>query len=185
MNGTNLTQGERHRIHALRRQGVRLARIAAELNRHRSTISRELLRNSGSAGYKPASAHTQARTRQCVRRNAKEFSSEQWSHVHAYLRLHLSPQQTSGRLKLEKAITISHECIYLHTYQTKPREGTWSVTCAAKRRVAGATPVAKSAEAHSRTASASSSVPPYWTNAAVSVTGRAKPSLAKTTMASW
>lgn len=182
MNGTNLTQGERHRIHALRRQGVRLARIAAELNRHRSTISRELLRNSGSAGYKPASAHTQARTR---RRNVKEFSAEQWSHVHAYLRLHLSPQQISGRLKREKAITSSHECIYLHTYQTKPREGTWSVTCAAKRRVAGATPVAKSAEAHSRTASASSSVPPYWTNAAVSVTGRAKPSLAKTTMASW
>ena len=120
MNGTNLTQGERHRIHALRRQGVRLARIAAELNRHRSTVSRGFTRNSGGAGYEPASAHTQARTR---RRNVKEFSAEQWSHVHAYLRLHLSPQQISGRLKREKAITSSHECIYLHTYQNKAQGG--------------------------------------------------------------
>jgi IS30 family transposase len=123
MNYTHLTQDERYQIHALRRQGVSLARIAGELQRHRSTISRELARNAGEAGYKPVCAHTQARTRQCARRNAKQFSPQQWSHVHAYLRLHLSPQQASGRLKLEKAIVISHECIYLHTYQNKAQGG--------------------------------------------------------------
>lgn len=123
MTYTHLTQDERYQIHALRRQGVSLARIAAELERSRSTISRELTRNAGAAGYKPAHAHVCARKRQCDRRNARQFSVQEWAHVHTYLRLHLSPQQCSGRLKLEKAITISHECIYQHTYQNKAQGG--------------------------------------------------------------
>jgi IS30 family transposase len=123
MTYTHLTQDERYQIHALRRQGVSLARIAAELERSRSTITRELKRNAGTAGYKPAHAHAVARKRQCDRRNARQFSDQEWAHVHTYLRLHLSPQQASGRLKLEQAITISHECIYLHAYQNRTEGG--------------------------------------------------------------
>jgi IS30 family transposase len=123
MTYTHLTQDERYQIHALRRQGVSLARIAAELQRSGSTITRELKRNATAAGYKPAHAHMCAHKRQCDRRNARQFSVQQWAHVHTYLRLHLSPQQCSGRLKLEKAITISHECIYLHAYQNKTEGG--------------------------------------------------------------
>ncbi|MES2879330.1 MAG: IS30 family transposase, partial [Pseudomonadota bacterium] len=62
-------------------------------------------------------------TRQCERRNARHFSAEQWRHVNTYLRLHLSPQQCSGRLKLEKAISISTESIYQHAYQDKATGG--------------------------------------------------------------
>lgn len=123
MNYKHLTQDERYQIHALRRQGISLARIAAELQRNHSTISRELKRNSGDAGYKPAAAHMQAHARQCQRRNARHFSPEQWSLVDAYLRLYLSPQQVSGRLKLEQAICISHECIYQRAYQDKAQGG--------------------------------------------------------------
>ena len=123
MNYTHLTQDERYQIHALRRQGVNPARIAAELRRDRSTISRELKRNAGEAGYKPVAAHTRARARQCERRNAKQFSAAQWAHVNVYLRLHLSPQQASERLKLEQALRISPECIYLHAYQDKAQGG--------------------------------------------------------------
>jgi IS30 family transposase len=50
MTYTHLTQDERYQIHALKRQGVSLARIAAELARSRSTITRELKRNAGAAG---------------------------------------------------------------------------------------------------------------------------------------
>ena len=57
MNYTHLTQDERYQIHALRRQGVSVARIAAELERDRSTIFRELKRNGGPSGYKPLVAH--------------------------------------------------------------------------------------------------------------------------------
>ena len=119
----HLSQEERYQIHALKRQNISLACIAAELQRNRSTISRELKRNVGPTGYKPAQAHQQARSRQCRRRNARHFSAAQWQHVHVYLRLHLSPQQCSGRLRLEQAISISAECIYQHAYQDKAAGG--------------------------------------------------------------
>jgi|SRR5437868_3114348 len=119
----HLTQHERYQIHALTRQGISVARIAAELQRSVSTLWRELRRNAGAAGYKPAAAHRQARARQCERRNARHFSPHEWAHVGAYLRLHLSPQQVSGRLKLEQALSISPESIYQRIYQDKARGG--------------------------------------------------------------
>lgn len=123
MTYTHLTQSERYQICVLKRQGLSLARIAAELLRSPSTISRELKRNAAALAYKPVLAHAQARTRQTQRRNAFEFSTQQWAHVHAYLRLNLSPQQCSGRLLLEHALQISHECIYQHVYQDKAQGG--------------------------------------------------------------
>ena len=123
MTYTHLTQDERYQIHALKRQSISLGCIAAQLQRSISTISRELKRNTGACGYKPAQAHQKARTRQSTRRNATQFTSAQWAHVDAYLRLHLSPQQCSGRLSLENALTISHESIYRHIYADKAQGG--------------------------------------------------------------
>ena len=123
MHYTHLTQEERYQIHILRRQMVSVAAIAAELQRSRSTIFRELKRNACLQSYIPRAAQAKARARQCQRRNAKEFDAEQWGHVHAYLRLGLSPQQCSGRLKLEKALSISHERIYQRIYQDKGQGG--------------------------------------------------------------
>jgi transposase, IS30 family len=79
MTYTHLTQDERYKIHALKHQNVSLGRIAAELQRNHSTISRELKRNIGPNGYKPVVAHQKARTRQTRRRNATEFTSSQWT----------------------------------------------------------------------------------------------------------
>lgn len=120
---THLTREERYQIHALRRQGISCARIAAELNRHRTTIARELRRNAGQRGYKPAKAHDKARARQCDRRNAAELTTGQWRHVQAYLRLWLSPQQVAGRLRLEGALCVSPEAIYQHIYRDKRSGG--------------------------------------------------------------
>lgn len=119
----HLTREERYQIHALRRQKISLALIAVELNRSRSTITRELKRNAGTKGYKPAQAHDQARTRQSTRRNARQFDAPQWDQVDRYLRLQLSPEQVSGRLKLESGLHISHECIYQHIYDDRRANG--------------------------------------------------------------
>ena len=100
--------------------------MTAELQPDRSTISRELKRNGGPTGYKPAFAHKQARTRQCGRRNARHFSTEPPSGAMSMPTcvLHLSPQQwPSGRLMVEKAISISAECIYQHAYRDKAQGG--------------------------------------------------------------
>lgn len=119
MTYTHLTQEERYQIHALRRQGISCARIAAELMRHRSSIERELKRNAGPHGYKPAKAQAKACARQCDRRNARQISADNWAHVQTYLRLSLSPQQVAGRLRLERAFGISHETIYQFIYRNK------------------------------------------------------------------
>lgn len=119
----HLTREERYQIHALKRQGVSLGCIAAELGRSSSTISRELRRNSGAQGYKPAQAHDRALARQSERRNAPHFSCAQWGSVEALLRLSLSPEQVSGRLRLEQAMCISTESIYQRTYRDKAQGG--------------------------------------------------------------
>ena len=119
----HLTREERYQIHSLKRQGVSLGCIAAELGRNRSTISRELQRNSGAAGYKPSQAHGKALARQSDRRNARQFTPAQWAHVEGLLRLSLSPQQISGRLRLEKALCISTEAIYQRAYRDKAQGG--------------------------------------------------------------
>ena len=65
MTYTHLTQEERYQIYARRLQGVSISRIANELQRDRSTISRELKNNSQPlVGYKPSWAHATARKRQ-------------------------------------------------------------------------------------------------------------------------
>jgi IS30 family transposase len=123
MSYRHLTQEERYQIHALRTQAISLEAIALELGRSSATISRELRRNAGPSGYKAAAAHDKARARQRQRRNARHFSPQQWSHVDACLALFLSPQQISGRLRLEKALHISPEAIYQHVYRDKERGG--------------------------------------------------------------
>jgi IS30 family transposase len=123
MKYAHLTREQRYQIHALRRQDLSCARIGLEVGCDGSTVSRELKRNAGNRGYRPAAAHDKARSRQTLRRNARAFSTEQWAHVTHYLRLNLSPQQVAGRLRVEKALRISHETIYRHVYRDKAQGG--------------------------------------------------------------
>ncbi|WP_033338699.1 GbsR/MarR family transcriptional regulator [Catenuloplanes japonicus] len=65
MPGGRLTQQERHRIAAGLAARLSYAEIARRLGRPTSTISREIARNGGPAGYRPQRAHraTAARAR--------------------------------------------------------------------------------------------------------------------------
>ena len=60
---TQLTQEQRYKIYAL--NGMRHSRneIAHVVEVHRSTISRELRRNTGERGYRPKQAHEKAISR--------------------------------------------------------------------------------------------------------------------------
>jgi IS30 family transposase len=123
MTYTHLTQEERYQIHQLRRQGIGLSDIGAELGRSPSTISRELRRNATECGYKPGLAQRKATERQSRRRNARQFDGAQWQLVQLYLRRYLSPQQVSRRLALERRLCISTESIYQYAYADKARGG--------------------------------------------------------------
>jgi len=50
---TQLTQEQRYQIHILKRAGHTQSEMAEMLDRHKSTISRELQRNTGLSGYRP------------------------------------------------------------------------------------------------------------------------------------
>lgn len=122
---------ERCEIARLRGEGWSIRKIAAALDRQPSSISRELRRNTGSgprAGpYKPAYAQAQTAARRWSgsRLDRDEALRDQ---VLAGLARGWSPEQVSGRLKLERGQpVIGHESIYRFIYSQLKRsnDGAW------------------------------------------------------------
>jgi IS30 family transposase len=105
------------------RAGHNQSRIAILVGCHKSTISRELRRNRGLKGYRPYQADELAYDRQCAAYRAR-ITWQTWEQVERLLRQDWSPEQITGRLKLEQQPTVSHECIYLYVYAEKRRGGT-------------------------------------------------------------
>ncbi len=60
MSYKQLAQEQRYQIYALLKMGHNQTEIAAVIGTHKSTISRELGRNSGLRGYRPKQAHHKA-----------------------------------------------------------------------------------------------------------------------------
>jgi IS30 family transposase len=60
---TQLTQVQRYQMEALLKAGHSQTKIATILSAHKSTVSRELLRNQGLRGYRPKQAHEKAMQR--------------------------------------------------------------------------------------------------------------------------
>ncbi len=123
MNYTQLAREQRYQIYALKKAGHNQSYIAIMVGCHKSTISRELQRNSGQKGYRPHQADELAFDRQCEAYRSR-IAWQTWQLVEQLLRQDWSPEQIAGRLKLEKQPTVSHECIYLYVYAEKRRGGT-------------------------------------------------------------
>lgn len=122
-----LTPGERYALSALRKQGSSQAEIARSLGRHRSTISREVRRNSRDGTgrvYRPGIADEYACWRRSRSRRNQRFVDEDWALVLDRLKQQWSPEQISGRLKRDGTLRISHETIYRHIWRDKRRGGT-------------------------------------------------------------
>ena len=124
MNYTHLTQDERYQIAILLKAGHDQSDIARVMNRHKSSISRELHRNPGQRGYRPKQAHefSQARMRACE--NGPRVPAATWAFAEAKLAELWSPEQISGYLKTNAQPGISHETIYQRIYADKRAGGT-------------------------------------------------------------
>jgi len=110
---------------ALRRQGLNRTEIARLLGRHRSTVCRELHRNSTCADGRYPATTAQERTngrRSRSRRNLR-FSATNFALVEELLRRKWSPEQVSGHLGLLGHLCISHETIYRHIWHDKRAGG--------------------------------------------------------------
>ena len=109
MNYKHLSQTERYQIYALMKAGHDQTQIARLLDRSKSTISRELVRNRGSKGYRPKQACELAHSRSALSRNASTVAPLVREQVCQLLQLQWSPEQIASQLPL------SHETIYLST----------------------------------------------------------------------
>jgi transposase, IS30 family len=125
MSYRQLTSEERYMISALRKQGLNQSQIAANLQRHRSTICREFQRNCGRPGhYRPAEAVFMTSGRRSRSRRNQQFCSQQIGRVETLLCQQWSPEQISGFLRKEREFHISHETIYRHIWKDLKRGGT-------------------------------------------------------------
>jgi transposase, IS30 family len=124
MSYRQLTSGERYMLAALRRQGLNQSQIARSLSRHRSTICRELQRNSTRADgrYRAFTAQERTNGRRSRSRRNQRFTALDFSLVEERLCRQWSPEQVSGYLRRTGLLTISHETIYRHVWRDK-REG--------------------------------------------------------------
>ena len=117
-----LDEDERYELYRLHEAGKAPAEIGRLMGRHRSTIGRELRRNSlPKGGYKPASADRIALSRR--RRPSRiERLSPLRSYVGDRLAMGWSPEQIAGRLRLEGSEhTVCHETIYRFIYRPRLR----------------------------------------------------------------
>jgi len=109
--------------------------IAVEIGVHKSTISRELVRNRGGCGYRPRQAHEFCAARLRSRAQPR-IDADTWILVERLLRRDFSPEQVSGCLKKDRGLSVSHERIYQHIYADKRAGGELHahLRCQKKRR---------------------------------------------------
>jgi len=120
----HLTRDERYQIAILLKAGKRQNQIAALMNRHPSSISRELKRNRGQRGYRPKQAQALSEARMRASDNGRRISDEVWAMVDDKLAETWSPEQISGYLKVNGQPGVSHECIYQRIYADRRAGGT-------------------------------------------------------------
>ena len=120
----HLTYPERCQIHALRESGLSNGAIARQLGRDRTTVWREVRRNSG----KRACRHVQAQRRAEGRRSAApsvpgKMTPELWALVEGRLAQGWSPARVSGRLRLEGHPVAGRQWIYRHVHADRRAGG--------------------------------------------------------------
>ena len=100
-----------------------MSKIASSLCRTQSTISREVSRNTGGRGYRHSQAHRFTMERHSDKNKSVKLTAELIEVINKYLKMDLSPEQISGRLKLNGHSSVHHETIYQHVLADKKNGG--------------------------------------------------------------
>jgi IS30 family transposase len=115
---TQLAREQRYQIYALKKAGLSQTCMADLLGVHKSTISRELRRNSGQRGYRPRQAHLLAQQRHQEKPRVL-IQPETWQRIETQIRLDWSPEQISDWLQRTGRSKVSHERIYQYILANK------------------------------------------------------------------
>jgi IS30 family transposase len=109
----HLSQTVRYQIYILMKDGKTKSLITTLLNRHKSTISRELTHNTGNRGYRPKQACLLAEERSSGSRNAAQITTNQLEQSVDCLLEQWCPVQIANHFR------INHETIYSYVYAYK------------------------------------------------------------------
>ena len=120
----HLTCAERCRTCAPRKGGLSVSGVAQQLGRPRSTVSREVRRNGGGRGQR----HKQAQRKPDARRRGassvpRKMTPGPWAMVEERLAEGWSPEQVSGRLRLEGHPMAGRQWIYRHVWTDRKAGG--------------------------------------------------------------
>ena len=124
MSYSRVTLEDRIKIKLLLQQGKTNTEIAEVIGKNKSTIGRELKRNSGRRGYRVKQAQAFAQAREELKHVPYVLSDELKGDIQKRLAKKWSPEQISNRLRLENKPSASAETIYKFIYTDK--EGTSS-----------------------------------------------------------
>lgn len=122
----HLTYEERCQIYALKQRGDSLAQIARQLRVDKSTVSREIRRNTGGRGYRYKQAHEYAKERRkLASRRPRKMDEAVIRLIREKLSLQWSPDQIAGWLRLHhRGSAVSYETIYQYIWADKHMGGT-------------------------------------------------------------
>ncbi len=122
---SQLSQEERYTIAYLSRRHYKPSQIAREVDRHRSTICRELARNRKAydGGYRAETAQSYYQGRRRRSRYGFHHTRTQMQPVFYLIKKKWSPEQISFILKKAGVLSISHETIYKHILYDKKQGG--------------------------------------------------------------
>ncbi len=121
----HLTKEQRYVIASLHKRGESLELIAHEIGVHKSSISRELKRNSGKRGaYNPLKAHQLAQERKERFASQRRFTKEIEKTVRSFLEQEQwSPDEIVGYCKKNDIEMVSVERIYQFVRKNKAQGG--------------------------------------------------------------
>lgn len=122
---SHLTYEQRYAIEVMIAEGISKQIIAKRLKVAKSTIYRELKRNSDKRNglYRSKLAQRKYVDRLASKPKYVKFSGELKQQVESLLKIDYSPEQISGILKKQGVFSISHERIYQYVWDEKRNKG--------------------------------------------------------------
>lgn len=125
MSHKQISSKQRTELGVLLRAGLKQIEIAKILDKHKSTISRELRRNSeANSKYNVKTAKEKLKQRRLnANQRFRRITGNKWliRYITKELKAYLSPEEIAGRLKFEFGMPIlCHETIYRFIYKERP-----------------------------------------------------------------
>ena len=120
---TRLTEDERYQIYEGVTERLSHREISVLINKHHSTVSREVQRNRGLRGYRPKQAQEAARQRCQLKPRHQKLTPAIQALIAKNVAFEWSPEQIQGRLRSEGQPMVCATTIYGYIQQDKASGG--------------------------------------------------------------